>query len=149
MIIRYKKNVHIINIHHLHFLTHGMEYASILNNCNSSESFTSSAQSMNPTATNTGVVGPGDVVGTGHLSRVSKFLHTQNGVAGVFVIFIVTAVCILLPLVLWISALYLSYTCNAGNGLSQALSVVVAFFFPIFYLIFYLIYHSLLGNKCN
>ena len=116
-----------------------MEYASILNNCNSSESFTSSAQSMNPTANTP----------DGHLSRVSKFLHTQNGVAGVFVIFIVTAVCILLPLVLWISALYLSYTCNAGNGLSQALSVVVAFFFPIFYLIFYLIYHSLLGNKCN
>ena len=107
-----------------------MEYASALNHYNTRETFT---------VANT----------PGHLHRASAFLHAQSGVAGAFAIFVFVAVFILLPLVLWILALYLAYNCSLKNVGPQALSMIVAFFFPLFYLIFYLIYYTMLGNKCT
>lgn len=116
-----------------------MELASALNHFNTYESFSSSVQHQNQIPVNP----------DSHFHRASVFLHAQSGVAGAFVIFVFIAVFILLPLVLWILALYLSVKCNIGNSGAQVLSVIIAFFFPIFYLLFYLIYYTALGNKCN
>ena len=116
-----------------------MEMATALNHLNTYESFSSSVLPQNQLPVNP----------DSHLHRASAFLHAQTGVAGAFIIFVFIAVFILLPLVLWIVALFLSVKCNTGNTGAQVLSVIIAFFFPIFYLLFYLIYYTALGNKCN
>jgi hypothetical protein len=72
-----------------------------------------------------------------------------GGGLGSLVLWLLVMFGVILPIVLYILAIYLAYTCNKGHPGLQVIAVLVALFLPLMYLLFYLVYYKLLGHRCG
>ena len=125
-----------------------MDIATAVVNCagpSVRESFASVLTKDNNTAVNLSGVGA-DLAGA-TVGGIAAAGGVASGLMAGLTAFLTVLVGFVLPMLLWVGAMYLSLSCYKHNG-AQIGAFLVAFFLPVFYLIFYLVYHVVTGHKC-